>query len=658
MVILSSHAYAAASPEKSLMNWFRVDDAYYYFNTAKNISNGLGVTFDGINPTNGFHPLWMLVCIPIFSLARFNLFLPFRLLVILLGVLNAATSILLYRWLSRVLSRVAGILGAIIWAMSPLIHSITSEAGLETGLSVFFLILLMNFISGTSHVNTEISTRKLVITGGVAALAFLSRLDNIFIILMFGIWFVFANTSIRNYLILDALFIMLAAFLSLLIRLGTIIDIYTFSSGIFIFLGLGLFIRIPIYFFFGLCMPTGSSSIRMMLKKAVIAVTIGEIVTSFPILLFTLTKTDFSFPLSLPIINYVISLILVTGSRSLDYIISVKQPGVNPTPLQYLTLNFRSWLRNGIYYFGILLVVIVGYTLYNIILFQTPLPVSGQIKQWWGTMYTVYGIPASTYPDALGIATAQWSLASSFLTFPEKFISSRFILFVNLLYLILIAFLITKNKETIKQSIDRLLLLPILGGCFSQIWSYNIRSYVGFRDWYWITQLLLTVLCIILLYTLVLSAIQRPAIRNLVATCSVVIIGLAVFSGYISSVLRLINYNDPGKKEGEYLFGVSFLENKTEPGAIIGITGGGTTAYFIHDRTIVNLDGLINSFSYFQALKNFKVAEFLDDMGMDYVFTKPYIITESDPYKHEFPEWLKLIEYSDSYALYQYLPTP
>ena len=34
------------------------DDAAYYLNIARNYAGGYGWTFDRINPTNGFHPLW------------------------------------------------------------------------------------------------------------------------------------------------------------------------------------------------------------------------------------------------------------------------------------------------------------------------------------------------------------------------------------------------------------------------------------------------------------------------------------------------------------------------------------------------------------------------------------------------------------------------
>ncbi|RJP58326.1 MAG: hypothetical protein C4543_08435 [Ignavibacteriales bacterium] len=40
---------------------FSLDDAYFYLKIADNISSGFGSTFDQINMTNGYHPLWVLV---------------------------------------------------------------------------------------------------------------------------------------------------------------------------------------------------------------------------------------------------------------------------------------------------------------------------------------------------------------------------------------------------------------------------------------------------------------------------------------------------------------------------------------------------------------------------------------------------------------------
>jgi hypothetical protein len=42
-----------------------VDDSFYALKTALNASRGRGLTFDGIHPTNGFHPLWMVLLVAI-----------------------------------------------------------------------------------------------------------------------------------------------------------------------------------------------------------------------------------------------------------------------------------------------------------------------------------------------------------------------------------------------------------------------------------------------------------------------------------------------------------------------------------------------------------------------------------------------------------------
>ena len=40
------------------------DDAYYYFQIAHRLASGQGASLDGETPTNGFHPLWLLLLLP------------------------------------------------------------------------------------------------------------------------------------------------------------------------------------------------------------------------------------------------------------------------------------------------------------------------------------------------------------------------------------------------------------------------------------------------------------------------------------------------------------------------------------------------------------------------------------------------------------------
>ena len=51
----------------NLVRDMNIDDAYYYFQTARNLADGKFSTFDGgITRTNGYHPLWMLFITPFY----------------------------------------------------------------------------------------------------------------------------------------------------------------------------------------------------------------------------------------------------------------------------------------------------------------------------------------------------------------------------------------------------------------------------------------------------------------------------------------------------------------------------------------------------------------------------------------------------------------
>src|SRR5512142_1356348 len=119
IVVLAAYLYAALSDAYNLpYRWYIRDDAYYYFKVAQNISEGHGSTFDGIHATNGYHPLWMLICVPVFALARYDLILPLRVLVVVTGLLQAATAIVLYRLVRNLTSPPIAVLAAAYWAFS------------------------------------------------------------------------------------------------------------------------------------------------------------------------------------------------------------------------------------------------------------------------------------------------------------------------------------------------------------------------------------------------------------------------------------------------------------------------------------------------------------------------------------------------------------
>src|SRR5512145_1025100 len=143
-VIMAISLYAALSDAQNLSwRWFTRDDAYYYFKVAQNISEGHGSTFDGINRTNDYHPLWMLICIPIFALARFDLILPLRVLLLAMSGLSVATAILLYRLIGRIFAPALGAIAALFWVFSYDVLTTIYQQGLESGIAAFFIVLLL-----------------------------------------------------------------------------------------------------------------------------------------------------------------------------------------------------------------------------------------------------------------------------------------------------------------------------------------------------------------------------------------------------------------------------------------------------------------------------------------------------------------------------------
>lgn len=123
-------------------------------------------------------------------------------------------------------------------------------------------------------------------------------------------------------------------------------------------------------------------------------------------------------------------------------------------------------------------------------------------------------------------------------------------------------------------------------------------------------------------------------------------------------IINLCPPEVPLEYQDDYLAETRELEFRTNENSLIGMTGGGMTAYFIQNRTIVNLDGLINSPAYFNALKTGTADRFLNKMDLDYVFGNPYMLLETNPYRQVFSGKIRkigMIQGTSSFTLYDYL---
>lgn len=510
----------AFANNNTVLDWYSSDDGFYYFQVARNLAAGHGFTFDGLNPSNGFHPLWLFLITPLFLFAQFDLLLPLRLLIIVSALLSAGSAALIFRILRRYAGEgVAAFIG-LLWIVLPRIHGLTLHSGVEASLNAFCLLLfwhaLVVFEPGR---DSRATLRSLPLLGAFATLAILARLDNLFIVFFGGAW---------------------------------------------------LWLRL---------WPAPRN------KKA-------------------------------------------------------------PGP-------WRWRFSTGFALFAPAVAVMLLYLAWNKLGFDTFTPISGQVKVWWGTLRnTVYGFPVRHVGAFLGQFVTNdpelgpWSLltapfyaaAEGLLTLlgSEVTVDSRrpVLLALAALFIAAIAALIWKQRAFLRDAVRKLGLLPFFLGCFVQIAYYKFSGSVAQQPWYWISQMLL----ILLLLGLLLEALWRTfaprktAVRiRLGRNLSLIALGLLSLNYlfFISTAFRA-----PGDGSNHfYIDRARWLESVTEPGTRIAITGAGNLAYFIRDRIIINMDGLMNTRAYLDALKAERGAAYLAALGVDYIFGNAYILLETNPYE-------------------------
>jgi hypothetical protein len=372
--------------------------------------------------------------------------------------------------------------------------------------------------------------------------------------------------------------------------------------------------------------------------------------------------------------DWAITLILILASRRFFPIVFAEEGIQFPR-------NWVNWLRSrwkiivadGFKYFlpgALLMTIYIGW---NEVYFGTLTPISGQVKHWWSTLpNTVYGhdfnlgVFLSLSP---GINVGPWSLLTGSLNGIVKALLDRFGLATGQSYWIGMALLIglitwglillfETSRLDWKEKTRRIGLHALLIGCLLQISYYLATTYPNPRSWYWVGEML----CIVLFLAIVVEGFSRllmkwkvPGIAILVVEFILIVWLVVINTRYIAS---LTPWQVAKGNEDRYLDDARGLEKLTRPGSIIGMTGGGTVSYFLNDRTIVNLDGLMNSAEYLQALKADRGTEFLDRMGLTFINASEGVVTGSDPYMGLLKNRLRkigLIPGLESFTLFEYL---
>jgi hypothetical protein len=377
---------------------------------------------------------------------------------------------------------------------------------------------------------------------------------------------------------------------------------------------------------------------------------IGSAVTGVLMLVFARVLAFNAMPRSILLMDAAISVLLIGVTRFIhrDLHTGAAQPDIS-SPLEIIKAHWKQWLAEGSIYYGILTALLGAYMLWNRVFIGTFSPVSGQIKRWWGTfLVNFYGKYPQSILDFFGInaekGSSAWMPVDGFfrqwadrLAFLDLDLDLRYMIVVvlvgSLLYLVLRTF-----KQKTLDVFGKTALLPLFVSCMLQIIYYNYTGYSAEKEWYWVGELIVIVIVVSLIVGLLSRLIPAGVGKNVFTWGLVALVGFSLSMDFWQMTRGSMQY-DRWEPDTPFDDAVSLIEANTEPGSIVGMTGGGTTGYFIQDRTIVNMDGLINSKPYFESLQERTAGDYLQNMGLDYVYANRYILS-SQPYKGMFDPYL------------------
>jgi len=665
------HAQVALQPQDTLLNWYLTDDAFYYFKTAQNVAEGRGITYDGLAPTNGFHPLWMAICVPLFALARFDLYLPLRLLVILQALLNAASGYLLFRLASRHIHPLAGWLAAAFWMFLPPIHAMTTKLGMETGITVFSAFLLLDQVAGLPEggLSWKQNWHAILKVSAAALILLMSRLDAIFLVALLGVWLVLRGSQMGWMAMLDFLLIAVSALAAYFWRIQDTGNLFNFQPFFNLLVGLSLVLKPLALYAFG-CYDGGKPApLRQVLLRVLIALTLASLlIAGLVFLLFEGLHLFRGYSRAVLLLDWLLALLLMGGLHVL--VAWRSDPESDAFVDISFSKNWRAWFSTALGYFLPLIGGLALYMAANHAYAGTWMPVSGQIKRWWGKLpNTVYGRPLTRLPQvAAGIfdpdpetgpfwlLTRPLHLAASELTRAFNLGQGVHPFMLALLWVLLAALVIVVLHGRFRafgRLAARLALLPLFVGLVLHALSYKATGYLGVKDWYWVTEMVWLTLLFTALAGFLLAQVDELYSRRL-TTVAVGVISIALLAGFAATIQRDFPldgsaapmYNIEGDRR--------FLEAHTSKGDVIGMTGGGLNAYFMPERTFMNLDGLINSEEYFHALQAGSAQEFLAAKGVNYIYGEDLVLLDSDPYRWIFTDRLDFVAQGSYFRLFRY----
>jgi hypothetical protein len=180
-----------------------IGDATAYSIVASNIAKGAGSTYDGLTSTNGYHPLWLLMHVPLMLGAEAPLDRLFLSKVLVVITTVAAAFVWMNVIKTYLQNKISGWL-MLAWAGGSGWSIFVLYSGLETPLVVLMigvcLLYSRSLLKGDFENNTPYSLWPVIRLGLAMGLCFLARLDSIFFLMLLSLLLLpnLLRSGIRN----------------------------------------------------------------------------------------------------------------------------------------------------------------------------------------------------------------------------------------------------------------------------------------------------------------------------------------------------------------------------------------------------------------------------------------------------------------------------
>jgi len=166
--------YVALSPIDVLITKTIQDDAFMGISVARNIALGKGITYNGVDKTNGFQPLWPFMLIPIYHF--FDGDDALHAILVFASFLEILSIILIFKISQKFLSDSLSLVVSALYGINPFVIFQTIS-GIDVVLSVFFVLLSFYYYN--------LKKKKELILGLILGFAIFTRMDNVFLLLSF-----------------------------------------------------------------------------------------------------------------------------------------------------------------------------------------------------------------------------------------------------------------------------------------------------------------------------------------------------------------------------------------------------------------------------------------------------------------------------------------